>query len=214
MTDFTTAEMAKWDKLVKIARAINLRTQAAAVGARNISAAVDIGRQHGITLPGSAEQLADVADLQERDDKLQHIIGAVEMEELGLRFTRGDIDIMALPGATDEELAQYRGFGLVGIIIGIVIVAGAIALGVHFFMESTKIAKRNKILERRNDELLSGQALTDWQQYRQSVAYTDNQSFYEDLMETADEAGKIIRTSSQWGIALAIPLGLWMIFKD
>lgn len=212
--DFTAAELAKWDKLVKIARAINLRTQAAALGVRNVAAAVGIAQQHGIDLPESTAQISTVQQLQQKDVKFQNIMGAVEVEDLGVRFKGGDLDIMAFPGTTDDELIQYQGLGLVGIVIGVVIVSGAIAFGAHFFMESTKIAKRNKALERRNDELLTGEALEDWQEFKASPEYTDNQSLYDDMMEAADEAGDIIRTGSQWGIALAIPLALWMFFKD
>jgi hypothetical protein len=215
---FTEAQLAKWDNIVATARAINLRVKAAAIGARNIAAIVQIGRRHGIELGDSVAYLSTVQQLQAKDDKYQRIINAVLTEELGIRFRGGEIDIMAPADSTDDELIQYQGLGIAGIVIGIVIVFGAVAFGAHFFMESTKIAKRNKLLVKQSKRQLCADPDSDeceeLETFLASDEYQDTQSLYDSAMEAADDAGELIRGGLHWGVALAIPVALWMIFKD
>jgi hypothetical protein len=176
-------------------------------------AQINIANQFGIVLYDSIASVSAIQQLEAKDAKLRHVMAAVETEDLGLSGRDGDIDIVGYPGTPQEELLQYRGLGVAWVVLGVVVVFGAVAFGIHFFTESTKIAKRNKLLEQRNNTLLTGQALTDWQAYRNSDEYTDTQSLYESAMESADDAWDLIKKGLPWGVAIAIPLLVWILLK-
>lgn len=210
MTELTPAQSRQWGKVVKSSAALNMRTKALGIRAKNLIDAVNIAREGGVDLSGITDYLVSVDVAQQKDSKLQLAIGAVMTGDLGVRFRGGDIDIMAPPGTSDDELAQYHGFGIVMIVIGIVVVA-SIAWTLATRHDENKLLKRkyDKAI-READSIIcanpSSPMCQKWTEKKRSVEHMKRKTAFERLENGAQSIMSSIVSGSKWGVALAIPL--------
>ena len=214
--DSMTGEQ-KWAKLQLIAQAVNLYTLANTYATENLAREVALLHSHGIQTPDIDQHIISVGKMIKQDERFQRIISAVIIGDLGLRNTPTDLDVMAKPGTPAEELLQYQDLGYVWFVIGVVVVFGAIALGTHFFSESVKISKRDKLHKKFIEKTAcadpNSQLCQDWKALRQSPAYTSTESIWESASKKAIKAGKLIAKGFSIGVAIAIPIAAFLLLK-
>lgn len=210
MPDLTAAQTRQWGKVVKSATALNMRNKALGLRAKNLIDIVDIARQGGVDLPRVTEYLQAINTEQELDRKIQLAIGAVMTHDLGIRFRAGDIDLMAPPGTSDDELAQYQGLGVVLILTGIVVVA-SIAWTLAKRHDQVKLIRSKYIpLIRYSESVICADPTSDmcqkYKQKKQSIEFKSREYAAAQSEDGADTIMNTLQTGVKWGIAIAIPL--------
>jgi hypothetical protein len=71
---------------------------------------------------------SEALQVYDRNERLKKAIGAVELEKFGLRFRGNEVDIMAPPGTTGDEIGPYQLTGWPIIIVGVVVVYAVIEI--------------------------------------------------------------------------------------
>lgn len=210
MPDLTAAQTRQWGKVVKSATALNMRNKALGFRAKNLIDIFNIARQGGVDLPRVTEYLQAIHTEQDLDRKIQLAIGAVMTHDLGIRFRGGDIDIMAPPGTSDDELAQYQGLGVVLILTGIVVVA-SIAWTLAKRHDQVKLIQAKYIpLIRYCENVICADPTSDmcrkYMQHKQSIDFKSREYAARQSENGADTIMNTLHTGVKWGIAIAIPL--------
>lgn len=115
------------------------------------------------------KQTDDIKKLTENFNRLSRVMAKVELGTYGVRFVGDDIDIMAPPNITDDELAidRWQGFGLVltVIVIGALVVSaiwGTSEIVRHYSDGKANDLKRRLIEINREMALKSDTPLIEW----------------------------------------------------
>lgn len=202
---------AKWKKAKKQASALNLRVNALGERFKILSDAIVIGAASEIQLPNLLPWINDFKQLQQDDQRLQKIVADVELGKIGLRESEqkpGDIDVMAPPGTSEDELIDYN-IGWVLIAIGVVVAIGLVAIFAYKTAKANQLRDKYLPLYNYCDQKLSGNP--EWESKKQSV-FKERKTTWERLENAAN---RIVGGAST-GLALAIPavaLGLMLWLK-
>ena len=150
---------------------------------------------------------AEVEAIVDIYNRLDRSISKVKLQTYGLRFTNGDIDIMAPPDTTHEEIMgdEIEGYGALFIIIGVGMIVVGVALKVSEHLERREGLENNKIKERIANLIVSAPELADDIQAAIKQFTTDNKPLAKKagLLDTLLGAGS--------GMALAVALGLGVV---
>lgn len=200
----------KWKKAKDLATAFNMKVNALGQRAKNIMEAHEIAAEKGITIPGISDWLIGVQDLQSREVRVARVIADVMTGRLGLRRSErvsGDIDVMARPGTTDDELAQYSFGGWVLIVIGVVVVLGLVAALWHEHTEADKSRNFYRPMYDECNRRLAGDA--DWEAKKQSREWALRKTTWDRLEAGADK----LMGGVQTGLAIGIPIALLVLMS-
>jgi hypothetical protein len=197
----------KWSQAKTLSNALNLRSNALVSRSEILYDAYLILDLNDIAVPEIMQWINAVSDLQSRDIRIQRTIGDVELERLGLRESGDDIDIMAPPGTTDDELSQYRDLGWIPIAIGVVVVIGVLAMLYHEHQEANELRKKYKPLYDLANDKLRGDP--QWEEKKRSVEFARRKSTWERL----ETAAKSLVGGAKIGIAIAIPIAILVLWS-
>lgn len=192
----------KWEESRKLANALNMRINALGIRAKNLIDARQISERSGILLPGIDDWLLNVQGKQALDARIQRTISGVLTGDLGLRRSEqkpGDIDVMAPPGTTNDQLTQYQ-FGWILIVIGVAVVFGLVSGLLHEHKQASELRKVYKPLYDICNQKLAGNP--EWEAKKGEVEFKSRQSTWEKLEKGASK----LLSGSQIGLVIAIPV--------
>lgn len=199
---------AQWKKSKKQASALNLRVNALGERFKILSDAIMISAAKQIQLPNLLPWINDFKQLQKDDQRLQKIVADVELGKLGLRESEqkpGDIDVMAPPGTTEDELVDYN-IGWVLIAIGVVVAIGLVAIFAYKTAKANQLKNQYLPLYNYCDNKLSGDP--EWEAKKRSV-FSERKSTWERLENAAN---RIVGGAST-GLMIAIPVAALVLMS-
>lgn len=208
----------KWKSFKRQGRSVNLLVKATYLSVQNALAQQAFAKEHELELSAFSPLHQKTKSLVKIDRALQNIITDVELELLGLRFTNGDFDILAPQGITGDALARYQptSLGWIPLVVGVVVVAGAVGWIAWLRMENeTLVDDYNELLEETDNKFCAdpnSDICQTWLQRKIEVAYEERESTIDKIAREAAELGKTLKTGAHWGLVIGIPLVLWALF--
>lgn len=153
---------------------------------------------------------------QKAVSRSKRLITAVEANILGLRFTKDDIDILAPPGMTDDEVAEYQSLGWFLLVAGIVVIYGVYKYTSWLLDENEDLAtKLNNVLYAADSNFCADSksaVCSLWLKKKQSQGFDKKKSAIEKLESGIKKIGEVAKTGIGVGLAIAIPLLAWSFF--
>lgn len=219
MTEATQKQVAKFEKFKKIGSAINKYAKAAKMRGETIAEGIRIGRDNGVSLPDAVAFISEVQNFQETDRKLQLIISAVLVGDLGIRDSsrNNDLDIMAPSGTTDDELMQYQLGSITAIVIGVVVLYGAITVAYSQYQRAERIKAKYTEAKAYVDNRLcadpSSPQCAEWKAFKSSPSQTERESFWDNLEKLAKRIAESVIGGTKWGLIVGIPLGIFLLVR-
>lgn len=219
----TPAQIEKWERVKKSVKALGLRIQANRYLAENLSTALSFGKRHKIELPalGDPNPFEVLKGLQGEYLRLEKLINGVELEKLGLRFEPdGDISIMGPSSMSEDELKYWRGLeggdlGWLIVPIGIVVLGTVIAYIIDINERNDELELREKKyldhLNNRYCEDPNSSTCKLWLKEKDDQDYGKNLTLVDKFKQQAKKMVEVATTGMGWGIAIAIPLLIYML---
>lgn len=206
----TAKEQTLWNRAQETAKKINLLSYIVKAQYRNIILTHQYATENKVTLDEP-----ELPDLEERMLKalleiedLKNIMCDVNQLELGIRMNAAgtDLDIV-------EPTEKTLGWVLPAV-IGAVIVVGIIARWAHLEKEVSEITARYNGILKRSDIALcenpDSEQCKKWETAKQTGGYYKRETIIESVKSAVASAGKVAKKGLGAGLALAIPLLLWM----
>jgi hypothetical protein len=216
----TQAEQKKWDDFVTRAEKVKRLTFANVLRAENAKIISAFAARRGLTLPtvSPVDQKRLVAVVAEFA-RIQRGIQAVERLELCVKFQNGEIDIMAPPWYTKEQIASYNLSGwFVPIIIGIAALAGLIGRLYDIEQENTELAAKYdavlKASEKRICDNPNSAECQEWQKEKEPTGYVKNVGVIDQIAGSISDFGKTAKKGIGIGLAIAVPLLAWSYLRQ
>lgn len=212
-------QVEKWERFKLLADRLHLSMKAQNLLAQNVTVAVNFARLHGVETSYNFEKLEKKRyQLQKLSDRMQRLIIDVESEKLGLRFHDGDFDILAPAHTPKEELQSYREFGWILITIGAVIVIGTLAHAL-LVIDENEVLRRdyNKLLEETNEKFCENPESSlckSWLNKKEQSGFYKRESTVEKIQTAVSEIGTKIKKGAGIGMAIAIPLAVFLIARS
>lgn len=208
----TSKELELWDKAQKAARRVNLRSYAMKMQFKNIVMVHKFALDRKITL-----NEPELPDLEMRMNKalteierLKDDMCGVNQLELGVQLSSGgnDLDIVQPESST-------LSFGwILPAVIGAVIVVGIIARWAYLEQEVSEISAQYNGILKRSDMALCENPDSDqckaWEHAKQTGGYYKRETLIESVKSAVSTVGSVAKKGLGAGLALAIPLLLWM----
>lgn len=207
----TAREIQLWDKAQRAAKRVNLLSHAVKAQYANILMTHQFAQSHEVALNEpdlpSVEQrmmiaFAEIENLKDRMCEVNQL-------ELGIRISSNgnDLDIVQ---PTDVQTLGW----IIPAIAGAVIIVGIIARWAYLENEIVEItADYNGILKRSDIALCSdpdSQICQDWESAKATGGYRKRESIIDSVKNAASAVGSVAKKGLGAGLALAIPLLIWM----
>lgn len=203
----TRPQICAWNKLLKAHARAGDAIDRATLLLYNIRTTYNFAKQKGIALPKLNPNLEKrLLDVITAFQKSNEAIRLVEDKVYGIRLNNGDIDIMK----PNEK--SFQGL-IIPIIIGIVILAGAIATALWQKDEADKLSKKyNDILESSDDQFCEDRESSlckAWEEKKLQKKYEKNMTIADTLKSGIVKAG----TGLKLGALIGIPIALFFLFR-
>ena len=211
----TLAEQKKWDEMLALAERVKKKTFENILRAENAKIISAFAARKGLSLPTvSAEDAKRLVAVVAEFARIQRGIQAVDRLELCVKFQNGDIDIMAPPWYTKEQIASYNLSGwFIPIIIGIAALAGLIGRLYDIEEENTELAAKYdavlKASEKRICDNPNSAECQDWQKEKEPTGYVKNVGIIDQIAGSISDFGKTAKKGVGIGLMIAIPLLAW-----
>lgn len=213
----------RWDLYKESIRNNDLIVQANGIRERMCRVASAFANANGIIFPLDATIFEKLELSKKSVNRAKRLIDAVEKEVLGLRFTKDDIDIMAPPGMTDDEIAEYQNMGWILIVAGIVVVTGVIAHSLWVQSENDKLRDQmDNVLYAADGKFCKDPAsdlCQKWLEKKKAEQFEPRkgtiaaiESGITNVAEKLKKGAKTITSGLKIGLMVGIPLLLWSWF--
>lgn len=215
MTTATASQLKTWESYKQVAKRMNLETQALQKQTELLVLTVGFAQRNGkATNINLAQKIESAKSLVSKEQKLQHIIGAVETGDLGLRFRGGDFDIMAPADMSPDELAQYQLGSIHIIVAGILVAATAIAYMAYLRDKIAEEEAINSAIVDDVDALLCNdqnpELCTEWSQIKTQNRYMERRSFIDRLKAMANALPDFV--TKAFGLAATVAGGIAIFY--
>jgi len=206
----TKKELQLWDRAQTIAKRVNLRSYALKLQWKQIVLTHNFSKANELSL--NEPELPDLADrmfeVLHEIESLKNLMFGVESLEMGVRLSADGEDL-------DIVEPNEKGFGWVlPAVIGAVIVVGIIVRWAHLEEEvSILSAKYNGVITRSDMALCANpdsDMCHDWEKSKASGDYYHRETLIDEVKNAVSTVGKVAKKGLGAGLALAIPLLLWM----
>lgn len=206
----TAQELALWSKAEKIAKRVNLRVYMMKLQYHSILQTHKFAIAHQTTINEPA-----LPDLEQRmlaalaeSEKLKDAMQGVNRLDLGVRLSDGgnDLDIIEPEQATLGWILPA--------VLGAVVVVGIIYRWATLETEVSEVTAQYNGIMKRSDMALcadpNSQMCADWQADKQAGGYFKRETLIDSVKNAISSVGSGAKTGLGWGLALAIPVLLWL----
>lgn len=208
----TSQEIALWEQAQRIARRTNLKSYILKAQYKNVILTHKFAVENKVTLDEP-----ELPALEERMmialteiEKLKDLMCEVNQLELGVRMSENgnDLDIV-------QPESENLSFGwIIPAVVAGAIVIGIIARWAHLETEVSEVtAKYNGILKRSDMALCENpdsEQCKAWENAKATGGYYKRETLIESVKSAVSTAGNVAKKGLGVGVALAIPLLLWM----
>jgi hypothetical protein len=206
----TAKELALWAKAEKTAKRVNLRAYMMKLQYHSIRQTHKFALAHQTTLnepslPDLEQRM--IAALSEIE-KLKDAMCGVNRLELGVKLSEGgnDLDII-------EPEPENLGW-IIPAVLGAVVVIGIIYRWATLETEVSEVTAQYNGVLRRSDMALcadpNSQMCQDWQSDKSAGGYFKRETLIDSVKNAISSVGSGAKTGLGWGLALAIPVLLWL----
>jgi hypothetical protein len=206
----TAKELALWAKAEKTAKRVNLRAYMMKLQYHSIRQTHKFALAHQTTLnepslPDLEQRM--IAALSEIE-KLKDAMCGVNRLELGVNLSEGgnDLDII------EPEPANLG--WIIPAVLGAVVVIGIIYRWATLETEVSEVTAQYNGVLRRSDMALcadpNSQMCQDWQSDKSAGGYFKRETLIDSVKNAISSVGSGAKTGLGWGLALAIPVLLWL----
>lgn len=207
----TQQELDLWNKAEKVAERVNLLSHLVKLQWKQITQIHQFSQTHKVDLgepdlPDLAERmfvaLRDIEQLKELRSGVNNLI-------LGVRLSSGgnDLDIV-------EPTEQGFSGWILPAVLGSVVLIGIVARWYQLEFEITEISNKFNGVIKRADKLLCDDPNSDlcqsWEKDKKTGNYYKRTTLIEEVKNAVSTVGQVAKKGGTWGIALAIPLLLWL----
>lgn len=212
----TSKELALWDKAQAIAKRVNLLSYIVKLQYRNILLTHQFAVDNQIvlnepTLPDTEKIMLEALT---EIEKLKDVMCEVNQLELGVRLSTSgeDLDII------DPSQTSLSFGWIIPVIIGSVIVAGIIARWAYLEIEVSEVTDDYNGILSRSDKFICGsdpnsEQCKKWEAQKQSNGYQKRETLIGSAKGALKAIGSGAKTGLGAGLALAIPVALYMFLK-
>jgi hypothetical protein len=206
----TAHELALWAKAEKVGKRVNLSAYMMKLQYHSILQTHKFALSHQTTineptLPDlEARMLAALAQIE----KLKDAMCGVNRLELGVRVSEGgnDLDII------EPEQASFG--WIIPAILGAVVIVGIIYRWATLETEVGQITADYNGIIRRSDMALcadpTSQMCEDWKTAKSTGGYYERETLIDSVKNAISSVGSGAKKGLGWGLALAVPLLLWL----
>lgn len=185
------AQIRQWESFKTVAKRADLEIRATGLEVQNLALAVQFAKSKNIPINVDMPQIiAQTQDIAKINKRLKEAIIGVEVEDLGLRFSNNDIDIMAPAGASPDMVNKYE-LGWIVIAVGIVIGMSIIAYMAALRQQNAELHAKVSVLVDETDTMLCADPNSDlckeWTETKQRERFLERQNLIDSL--TQDAAG-------------------------
>lgn len=206
----TTKELSLWSKAEQAGKRVNLRSYMMKAQYQSILQTHKFAFAHGTTIdePGLPDLEVRMLSALSQIETFKNAMCGVNRLELGVRLSSdgSDLDIIEPEPATLGWILPAA--------IGVVIVIGIIARWAHLEKEVSEVtAEYNGILKRSDMALCAdpaSQMCADWKTDKQTGGYFKRETLIDSVKNAISSVGSGAKTGLGWGLALAIPVLLWL----
>lgn len=209
----TAQEQLQWKLFVAHKRILSKQIEIANRTKEQCITCQQFADDNQVSIPSIAPVASILQKTQLNFIKLGRIISGVEEETIGLSFPSGpkaDFEIVADPTMTSDEIAQYQLSGIVLLIAGATILAGAIAYALWERGQTKKVIARHEAVKSVAESKFCADPNSDicarWMSFRESQGYDDEQTFVDDLYDQVVHLQETLPTSISSGVSWAIPV--------
>lgn len=201
----TVSEMRTWEKLVQQSHRAGIALDICALIFQNAVVAHQFAKKNGIDIeiiPPELEQR--YLEIKSKFDRLKRAIRGVEDRTLGVQFRNGEIDIIA---ETAESAAEQGFSGIPLVILGVVVVIGAVAISVWATKNAIDVINQARALVKKADDRFcadpNSALCSDWKSDKENSGF-DKRDTIADTLKSVGKTGKSIAI----GILLLLGAGL------
>ena len=196
-----------WNRLVKAHARAGDAVDRATLLLYNIRTTYDFAEKNGVVLPKLNPNLEKgLLDIVTSYQKSSVAIRGVEDKLYGIRINKNDIDIMKPNSQSFEGL-------IIPIIIGVVILAGAIATAIWQKDEADDLSKKyNDILKATDEQFCKdreSKLCQDWEEKKIEKKYEKNMTIADTLKSGITRAGSGLK----WAALIGIPIAVYLAFR-
>ena len=196
----TGAERALWEKARRLAEEMADRVTILRLLGINAGITWSFAQKHGFDMAKPVGLEKRTIDLEEKIDRVIHLIRKVEDHQLAIRYNGGDIDIV-------DPDDQNFGFPWIVVVAGVVILAGVVGTLLYYKSEYDDIRPKYNNLLTATDRMFckedSPETCAEWTRYKEDTGYTKRRTLVERI---TDGLGSATRTGAKWGLTIGIPL--------
>lgn len=177
-----------------------------------LKSGIDFGKSIGSPVPHKKDWWEYVDASRVAVDRFNRLIKLVDIDELALQFTAKDIDIMAPPGTTDDELVQYQqlGFILAATIGYIIVVSAVYATTTYLIEENEKLAEQVNNQIYLNETAFGNhkdpQVKQQWQTLKKTKNFQPKKSVIQSLTDGIQDLGDFVKEKTGAGLGIAVPI--------
>lgn len=202
----TASDMSRWQRLKReFEKASNL-IDAAGLLLENIYTTKMFADQNGINITIDPQFETRFFELKDQFEKLRGAIRMAEDHKIGIRPNGNDIDFVELPEYSMDGL-------IIPVIVGAVILAGAVAAAIYQQQENLKLVVKYGHLLNATDDLFckdqSSPLCEKWEQTKKDAKYEQNMTIAQSLKKGI----KTIAGGAATGLMLAIGLIVFLRSK-
>jgi hypothetical protein len=209
----TGAQLNHWARFKQVARRADLGIQAANLTAQNLVLAINYAKTVAQPIsPAVHTELKKLQQLNQQNAKLKQAINGVEIDELGVRFRGNEMDILVVPGTSEDIWAKYQQFGwlvlVAGIVIGASVVTVIAALITGYIEADAKLSSMTDELDAQFCIDPNSAECKDWEALKQREGYAQRNNLISQLKSEANSLPSSVgKIASSIGLAL-IPVAI------
>lgn len=180
----TTKEQNAWRSLLAHHKSACKWLDVAGILLTNVYTTYRFAAENGVSLsPMSPDMESDYYDARDSFDKSKRAIRGVKDRVYGIRITGNDLDIMK----SQEEPEQVSGLGgiILPIVVGVIILAGAIGAAIWQSRVAQKVANQYRKLLFDTNKIFCADPSSDlcekWEAYKLKNNYTKNETLADSL---------------------------------
>lgn len=215
----TRAELRQWEKFLRDTDRVGRKILANSARSMMATRLTQFATKRGIDIPAidpaDEKKLVQVANDWRN---IKRAIAHVENYDLGLRFRDGEIDIMAPPNYTPEQIAAMNLSGwFIPIVVGIVVVGGIVIRMLQLDEENDRLqANYDAMIAASEKRICADPGSADckaWQVEKTETDYNQKASLIDEIKNSLSSVGQTAKTGIGVGLAIAVPLIAWMVLR-
>lgn len=214
-----TEQSKRWNHYKELAANCGRIARSNEIRAQMCDIALKFAMRRNVPIPFVGDIFERTEQIVKLSSRQKRHIDWVEDGTLGLWFTKDrDIDIMAYPNSTSDEIANYKSLGAWQLIaLGIVIVAGAIGFAYYMYKRSERDRNEyNRLLTYMDRKFCADPSdpnCAQWEEEKRENDFGEKKTLLQEIDAGITSVTGKIGTGLGVGLALALPLAALVLAK-